>query len=502
MDRVPDLLNIFFVLLLVFANGFFVAVEFALVRSHPTKLRSPEMKDRFGVKASLALLDDLDLSLSATQFGITIASLVLGWWGEVTFANIIVRWLGSLEPTSAHVVSHGIATVLAFTIVTILHVVLGELVAKSLAIRYPETVILLLADLMRIFTSICRPIIYFLTATANMVLRLFGITRAAETERVHSLAELAMLVSHSTEQGMLDKTEEEMLKGIFGFSETIAREVMTPRTDLITIPVGATVEEVSEIVTRSGFSRFPVVGESVDDVVGILLVRDLLPFIALSRSNTPREFSLRKIMREPYFVPGTKPIDDLLNEFKRRKIHIAVCLDEHGGVDGIVTLEDVIEEIVGDIFDESDVPEKDIVVQDNGDVLVDGGVLVADINTQLEFAIPEGDYDTIAGFIYTSLGRLPKQGDKIVIVDGGDLKVPPRNGAAAGSAEGANGNGREEGEGDTEIAPPRAEITVERVKGRRIESVRLQRFTPPPFVETAEAFEASEAKGIAPGKDA
>lgn len=459
------------VLVLVILNGFFVSVEFALVRSHPTKLKSPEFRKKWGVASSIKLIESLDFSLSATQLGITIASLVLGWWGEKTFADMFTGALSIFGATGSSVMIHFVSTLCAFVVVTFLHVVIGELAAKSLAICYPEETLRLLAPPMRIFLVSFRPMILVLTFCSNIFLRLLGVQATPEAERVHSLAELAMLVSQSTERGELDETEEEMLQGVFGFSETVAREVMTPRTDLMTVPAASTLQEVLRTFSDSGFSRLPVTGEGVDDIVGVLLARDLLPYLHHGGLTGEAQFSIRRIMREPYFVPGTKSISELLNEFKRRKIHIAMVLDEHGGLDGVVTLEDVLEEIVGDIFDESDVPEKEIVIQENGDAIVDGGALVADINTRLECDIPEGDYDTIAGFIYTSLGRMPRPGDEIKLGTAGALAV----------------NG---GETEELVSPPKAQITVEKVTGRRIDSVRIHR--PEPTSETP----ASEGKGI------
>ena len=492
-DTVALLFSIFIAILLVLANGFFVAVEFALVRTHPTKLRSPELKNRLGSNSALHLLETLDLNLSATQVGITIASLLLGWWGETAFHHLILRMfaLASLEISAF--ASHALATALALSVVTFLHVVFGEMVFKSLAIRYPETTLRYLAAPMLLFTCLLKPLIRLLNGSANLCLHLFGVDVPAEAERTHSLSELAMIVSHSTERGVIDKTEEEMLHGVFNFSETIAREIMTPRTDLVTMPVDASLEEVVEIGVSSGLSRFPVVGETVDDVLGLLLIRDILPYLPLRGNLNSRDFSVRRIMREPFFVPDTKPIDDLLNEFKRRKVHIAVVLDEHGGVDGVVTLEDVIEEIVGEIFDESDETGRHIAPQENGDVLVDGGVLVADINERLEFEVPEGDYDTIAGFIYTSLGRLPRPGDEIQILSNSLLAIngviPDRDHMSEADAE-SNGNGS-----DSENPAPIVEIVVERIQGRRIESVRLRRVLPSQIAESETLTASSQAKG-------
>lgn len=494
----PIVVNTFLVILLILANGFFVAVEFALLRVHAPKLRAPEFQRKLGVGPALKLVEELDLTLSTAQLGITVASLVLGWWGEMTFQALILgcfSWMG--EPI-ATIFSHGTATAMALVVITFLHVVVGEQAAKYIAIRYPETTLRFLSGPMLLCQTISRPLIFLLNASANLCLKLFGLSVVTESERVHTMGELAMLISHSTERGVLDKEEEEMLQSIFGFSETVAREVMTPRTDLVTVSVKAAYDEVIQTIVKSGFSRFPVTGEGVDDVVGILLARDMLTHTPRYLASGGKDFSVSKIMREPLFIPGTKPIDDLLNEFKRSKLHLAIVLDEHGGVDGAVTMEDLIEEIVGDIFDESDVPEKDIVLEDSGDILVDGGVLVADLNDQFDLGIPEGDYDTIAGFVLATLGRMPKANDEIIISREGIPLVHNEEKKELEPVDAPSLNGSENLESGEDIKEspgylaPRASVTIAKIEGHRIEKVRLKQFKLEPALQ-AETEESADA---------
>ena len=496
----PVLLKLALVAALIATNAMFVAFEFALVRAHPSTLKGSDYQGRLGVTPALQLLEDLDLSLSASQLGITIVSLVLGWWGEQTFQAIFLsglQWIG--EPGSA-IVSHSAATVAAFTMITFLHVVLGELVAKAIAIRSPEAALRVLAGPCHLFFVCAKPIVRFLTHCSTLCLKLLGITQVPDTERIHSVNELAMLVTHSTQKGLLDKTEEAMLQGVFGFSETVAREIMTPRTDLVTIPVTASIDQVVDTFIESGFSRLPVIGETVDDVIGLVLVRDVFPVLPQWKAHPEKPFSVRRIMRDPYFVPGTKPIDDLLNEFKRRNTHMAVVLDEHGGVDGVVSLEDVLEEIVGDIFDESDIPQNDVVVEESGDILLDGGVLVSEINEKFQTAIPEGDYDTIAGFIYTSLGRMPRAGDEVAIrtdgsrwVNGEPLDSEPRTASVPEPDISPSEAETEASKAESSPATPNAlRIIVEKIRGRRIETVRLIRFIAEKVAESETAETASE----------
>lgn len=410
-------LQVFGVIILVLANFYFVAAEFALVKCHPSKLQDKSERDKFGTRSALRLIDHLDDSLSATQLGITIVSLVLGWYGEEVFASMLVK---ILEPQTSWslVTIHGIATTIALLIVTFLHVVIGELAAKSLAIRYPENTVRFLSPSLIAITKFLYPAIVVLNSSANLFLSIFGLRAAKETEGVFTAAELAHLVEHSSKAGALDKSEESMLKNIFSFSETIAREIMTPRTDLVTIHAEVSLSEALKLMNSSGFSRLPVVGDNIDDVKGILLLKDIMKLIA-SGSESLKE-PVGRIMRQCYFVPGTKPLDSLLTEL-REKTHMAVVIDEYGGVDGVVTLEDIIEEVVGEIDDESDYDSDKFLVESSGDVVLDGGMLVDDVNQEFDLELPKGEYDTIAGFILHALGRVAYRGDIIIFSSKGRL---------------------------------------------------------------------------------
>ena len=475
---VSDLLA---VLALVLLNGLFVAAEFALLRSNPSHFKTAESRKKFGARTAQRLLEEMDLALSSIQLGITIASISLGWFGVETLYAMFLSVLGTVGPAAHIEYVQLVLLLVSLAMVVFLHVVLGELVAKSIAIRHSEGTLRLVAGIIFLFAQLCRPAIYLLNNSAELLLKIFGVSRILESNRTHSLAELSFLVAKSTEGGVLDKDEEQMLRGVFGLSDTVAREVMTPRTDLVVIPVESSCEEVVSIIRESGLSRFPVKGDSIDDVVGILLARDLLNFVVpemLHGSSNKQSFSVRRLMREAYFIPGTKAVDDLLGEFKRRKLHLAIVLDEHGGVDGVVTLEDLIEEIVGDIFDETDIPQKSIVVQDDGDVIIDGGQLVADLNSQFSLEIPEGDYDTIAGFIFTSLGRMPRPGDKILVnkshQPAADEDVPEPSEQTTDTEKSVQAEAPEEEESaSSEQVHPKALITVEKVQSYRIETVRL-----------------------------
>lgn len=483
-----------FVAGLIFLHALFVAGEYGLVRSNPAHLRSTEGRRRWGSQTALKLVEEMDVSLSATQLGITLCTLMVGWIGEQSIAPALHYPFDALTEPIRSFWAHGLATVLAVFFLLTVHLIFGEFIAKSIAIKYPEPTLRLLSGPMICFRSLTRPVIVVYNKLAKLFLGTFGIRNLANVDQVHSLTELTFLLSKSTEGGVLDKEEEQMVRGIFGLSDTVAREVMTPRADLVTIPIDSTLEEVVNTIRESGLSRFPVSGETNDDILGVLLSRDILSFVVpglLTANRNKEEFSVKKLMRAPYFIAETKRIDDLLSEFKHRKLHLAIVLDEHGGVNGVVTLEDLIEEIVGDIFDESDVPEKSIRVDDNGDVLIDGGQLVADLNLRFGLEIPEGDYDTVAGFIFTALGRMPRPGDSITIrrsarqLAGADLdEIANSNQELLNSAD-PLAESSEQLE-DPDLAEAKAILTVESVQSFRIETVRLTSllFAPEPESES------------------
>jgi CBS domain containing-hemolysin-like protein len=485
---------------LALANGIFAAAEYAIVSASEARLRSSEDGSRRRTKAALWLIDRLDRSLSATQVGITVSTLLLGWVATrlalSKSTGLLIHVVPNAEPNTVIVLS----MLLGLGAVVLCHVGLGELVAKSIALRYPEQTLRVLAGPLFLFVQLCRPFSFVSVGLANLVLRPFGTSVPATFDRVQSIADLSALVSHGGETGAFDEDEHNMLRGVVGFSETVAREVMTPRTDLASIEAEASLPEVLRTIVDSGFSRFPVRGSDIDDIKGILLVKDLLPTLAKGQGADNSRFVLERVLREPYFIPGTKPIDDLLNEFKQRKLHMAIVLDEHGGVDGVVTLEDLLEEIVGDIYDESDIPETDASYGEDGALVVDGGILVTDLNERFGFTIPEGHYDTIAGFIFTSLGRIPERGDYVWISADGEisqlydengvlLALPDENTREGGGLS-ENGNNADSASQVTDFIPE-IRVVVDKMEAHRIESVRMERLESDEQSEPQSEYEAS-----------
>jgi CBS domain containing-hemolysin-like protein len=420
------------VLLLVGANGFFVAAEFALVTADESRLAGlVEKGDRLAGAVRRAR-DDLNLYLSSCQIGITLASLGLGWIGEPAIAQTLVVLFAGLPEPFDLIASHAVAVVIAFTIITYLHVVLGEVAPKALAIFHPEAVSRWIVRPLVLFTRAGWPLIWSMNESANWLLRVFGVRLPSEAERVHSPEEIMVLVKRSHDVGKVERDEQAMIHGVFELTRTVAREVMTPRPDIVAVPTDIGFEEVVATAGRSGHSRLPVYRDSLDNVVGVVLAKDLLTIAAAQERDG---FDVTEIMREPYFVPDTKSVGELLAELRRLKIHMAIVVDEFGGTDGLVTLEDLIEEIVGEIYDEYDEARPVYMTTPGGQPLIDGGAPIDEVNEKYELELPEEDYDTLGGFILGELGHVPKRGDVVRV--------------------------------------PGAEFVVERVENRRVRLVRL-----------------------------
>ena len=365
---------------------------------------------RFAVTATSRT--NLTRVLSAGQLGITLASLGLGWVAEGTIGHALEIWFTGLPIALEMSVRVGIAATIAITVVTYLHVVFGELAPRALSLNYPEQFAKWLAPPILIFTWVTWPFIWVLNGSAMFLLRLLGQKSVSEEESPHSPDELRLLVERAGEGGFLPPSDAEILGGVFEFSEKNAREVMTPRTEIIAIPVDATLDEAISVVEESGRSRYPVFRETIDDIVGMVHSKDLLK--ALRRQ--PTAFSLERIMRPVHVVPGSREVEEVLADFKRRKEHLAIVLDEYGGTAGMVTMEDLLEEIVGEIFDEYDKTPAIAVVdpEATGAQLVPGEENIREVNYEFDLLIPEEDYTTVGGFVFGLLGRLPVVGDRVV----------------------------------------------------------------------------------------
>lgn len=405
-------LRLLAVVALVLANAFFVAAEFALVGARQTRIRElVEGGDRLARSVEKAQRD-LDRAISGTQLGITLASLGLGWIGEPAVARTLERLMESVSVQLSPVALHTVAVAIAFALITYLHIVLGELAPKSVALLRPEAVSRLVAPVLNTFNRLAAPGIWFLNGSSDLFLRLIGLGSPTASERVHSPDEIEMLVHESLRQGVVEEDEQAMIQGVFELTHTVAREVMTPRPDIMGVPADATIEDLLKTAADSGFSRLPVYEGSIDDIVGVVVVKDLLPWI-VDRSRDA--VIAREAMREALFVPDTKAVDDLLAELRSQKLHMAIVVDEFGGTDGIVTLEDLVEEIVGEIYDEHDVAQADVAVEPDGRILIDGGYSFSDLLVRFDLPAAEEEYDTVAGYVIGVLGRIPEAGETVPI---------------------------------------------------------------------------------------
>ena len=398
-------------LALVLANAYFVAAEFALVSARKTRLEESAREGDGKATLALRVIQSLDRYISATQLGITLASLGLGWVGEPALAHMVEGLFRGMPPSLASIATHGVAVSIAFTIITTLHIVLGELVPKSIALRYPETVSRWLAIPLVGFAWLMHYPIAILHNTASWLLRLLRIRSPGTHDRLHSTEEIRILVEQSGEGGSLGAQDARMLEGVFEFSEKTAEEVMTPRTEMIALEADLTVEAAADAVAEAGRSRYPVYSESLDEITGVVLAKDILRAVRQQPGLLVKE-----ILRQPLFVPGTREVEDVLTDMKRLKTHLAVVLDEYGGTAGLVTMEDLLEEIVGEIFDEHDaVAQVRTPTSDDGSITLDGALTIADFNHRFDAELDDTDYTTIGGFLFGQLGRLPREGDRLTV---------------------------------------------------------------------------------------
>ena len=428
MDPASFILKSLAVLVLVGINAFFVAAEFALVAVRRTRI---EQRVRGGDRLARRVLESMDHPedfISAAQLGITIASIGIGFIAERTIATLLVPYLMWIHFTigplpvlgSAEFTGHVIATIITFMLVTYLHVVLGEQVPKMIAIQRAEPVALWTVGPTQLFGRILRPFIRFMSISASAITRMLGVPAVGVHAMPHTPEEIRLLVEQSQEEGQIEAEQEQMIAGVFDFPDIMARETMTPRRDIKALEVTSTLDEVLHFLIEEGHSRVPVHEGDLDQIVGVLLAKDLLPYLVGSKGEG---FNLREVMREPYFVPDTKPLGELMTEMRNENVHLVIVIDEFGGTEGLVTMEDLLEEIVGDIYDEYDEPEPEFEVTAEGEILVDGGASIDEVNERFEMKLSSQDFDTIGGYIFGALGRLPVKGDKVAVEGSGELVV-------------------------------------------------------------------------------
>lgn len=402
--------NCLIVFLLLLVNGFFVAAEFAIVRARKTKIEQLTKDGNVDAKLALKALDDMNFFIAAVQVGVTIASIGIGWFGSPTVEKMMAPILANFPSAHAYL-ANTITAVVAFLVITFLHVVVGEQVPKCIALQYPEKISLYVAKPMDLFMTISKPFVWFLNKSCNGILHVLKVP-INSARVIHTIEDLDLLVDTSYDEGVLNETEKDMLHNVFKFSDLTAREVMVPRTDMICVPKEMPLEELNKLAIENQYTRYPVYDGDIDHITGLIHVKDLFS-LSLKDETCPIE----KIQREVLLVPETITMDNLVIEFKKNKGQMAVVVDEFGGTSGIITLEDVLEEIFGDVqdeFDEED--ENDIREIKPNHYLVNAMMRLDELASY--FDIPDEkleveDVDTIAGLVVKELGRIAKIDDLV-----------------------------------------------------------------------------------------
>ena len=401
-------LYILLVLVLVLANGFFVASEFALVGVRRSRIQIMAANGDVRAQRLVALLDNLNAYISATQLGITMASLALGWIGEPVFAHLLEEPLrGRVSEVTLHTISFAIA----FSIITFLHIVLGELAPKTLALERAEAVALGISWPLQAFYKVFQWPIRLLDWSGTRVVRMFGLHPSGEHGSVYTEGELRHLIDVSRQSGYLESEEQQLIHKVFDFSDAEVKEAMVPRPHVVSLPVTATLDDVRRAFLTGGYSRLPVYGKNLDDIVGLLFRKDL----DMGRVTNEEDFDLRRWVRSPVFIPSAASLGVALKRMQASQVHFVFVVDEHGGLEGILTLEDLLEEIVGEINDEYDEEALAQIRTDGETYILDGMLAVRDANKRFGIGLTEDEgYTTIAGYLLAKAGRLLRPGDRIV----------------------------------------------------------------------------------------
>jgi CBS domain containing-hemolysin-like protein len=403
---------------LVGLNGFFVAAEFALVAIRGSRVRQLVEEGDARAKVVQTVLEDLDRVLSGVQVGITFASLGLGYVGQVTLADLFRPLFAWIPGPQAAVLTHGVAMTLAFAIITFMHVVLGELVPKSLSLQRPERIALLVARPLLWFLKVFSWPIDFFDAASQRIVRLMGVANPQAHTLVHSAEELLILIQQARERGLLELGEEKFIQSAMELSQVQVREIMVPRPDMHVLSADAGLEEVMALFATTQRSRIPVYEETPDHFIGFVHIKDML-WVLLDRDRRAEEglppppFNLRRILRELLIVPETKPASELLIELRARRTGMALVVDEFGSILGLVAMEDILEQMVGEIHDEFDVIERPLTLAD-GAMVFDAAMNVRDLETQYNIHLPEdSSYETVGGFVLNQLGFIPRGGETL-----------------------------------------------------------------------------------------
>jgi len=414
------LLRVFLILLLVAANAFFAAAEFALVSVRDTRIQQLIEARRIGARIVQKLHRNLDEVVNGVQLGITVTSLTLGWVGEPLLARMVEGSIGRIPHAALY--SHGIAIVIAFALITFLHVILGELVPKSLALQRAEQIALAVAGPMDVFLTVSRPFLFVMSRAAGVVLRIFG-SRKIRQGPIHSPDELKLIVTASRQFGQIPPFQEEVIHQALELENITVREVMVPRPDIFSLPGDLTLEEALGRVVEEQHSRIPVYDpqRGPEHIIGVLYAKDLMRWTRLRYTANPMQpvlpritnMKISQIMHDVLVVPETKVLTELLEEFKQRKRHLAVVVDEFGSTAGVITVEDILEQLVGEIEDEFDVvPPQHAALEGKTALVLEGSASIRDLESQHDLLLPrDAGFETLAGFVLSRLQRVPSIGD-------------------------------------------------------------------------------------------
>ena len=411
MDLTDFFINIFIILFLLFVNAFFVAAEFSLVKVRKTRFEQLCNEGNSNAKKALKLVNDVNRMLAAAQLGVTIASIALGWVAESTIVQIIEPVINIFAHSAGRMSAHIIAVPISFILVTYFHVLLGEQLPKCISLRHPETLSLLIATPMDMFITLFKPFVWLLEVSGNKILAACH-ANSEDASLVHSTEELDMLVDASYNEGVLNETEAEMLHNMFKFSDLMAKQVMIPRTDMVCIPNDISYEELTKETLGNQYTRYPVYEDNIDKILGFIHVKDLYT-LAMTKDT----FSINKLIRPLILIPETMTLDNLIIEFKKRHCQIAVVIDEFGGTSGLITLEDVLEEIIGDVQDEFDEDAEADIKEIGENTYLANAMMRIDEFVEFfglkESQFEEDDVDTIAGLVVKLLGRIAEVGDSV-----------------------------------------------------------------------------------------
>jgi len=401
-------------ILLVGLNAFFASAEIALLSLNENRIRQQAEEGDKKAGILYKLISDPNKFLSTIQIGITLAGFLASAFAADTFAERLADLLYGIGFRISQTVLNNISVIVITFVLSYFTLILGELVPKRLAMQKSEKIARLSVGLINALSVITGPFVKFLSMSTNFVVKLLGVDPNQEDEPATE-EEILFLLNEGEEKGTIDESEKEMISNIFEFDNKTVTEIMTHRTDVVAISIDASLEEIISLVNEEGYSRFPVYEEGIDNIIGILHAKELIKYINLE-DHKISDFELRKMIRPAYYVPSSKKTDELFKEMQKNKVHMAVVIDEYGGTAGIVTIEDLMEEIVGNIFDEYDEEEKDFEKLDETTYIVNGTINLDAVEDFFNVKLPVDDYDTLSGFVIGQLGRIPDENDKSEIV--------------------------------------------------------------------------------------